>query len=131
VEGLMTHSQAGSSDQAQAKADQRRILVDSAGAATNYSNSCHVASTKEEIVLNFGLNQAWDQGQADLRVQVTNRIILSPFAAKRLALLLGAVVQQYERQYGALDHTAPAAASSSSSGAGSARTTAHDGDSAS
>ncbi|HQX07981.1 MAG TPA: DUF3467 domain-containing protein [Zoogloea sp.] len=127
----MTHSQAGSSDQAQAKADQRRILVDSAGAATNYSNSCHVASTKEEIVLNFGLNQAWDQGQADLRVQVTNRIILSPFAAKRLALLLGAVVQQYERQYGALDHTAPAAASSSSSGAGSACTTAHDGDSAS
>ena len=126
----MTHSQAGSSDQAQAKADQRRILVDSAGAATNYSNSCHVASTKEEIVLNFGLNQAWDQGQADLRVQVTNRIILSPFAAKCLALLLGAVVQQYERQYGALDHTAPAAASSSSSGTESARMAANDGDSA-
>ena len=110
--------------------DQRRIVVDSAGAATNYSNSCHVASTKEEIVLNFGLNQAWDQGQADLRVQVTNRIILSPFAAKRLALLLGAVVQQYERQFGALDHTAPAVASSSSSGTGSARMAANDGGSA-
>ena len=121
----MTHSQAGSSDQAQAKADQRRILVDSAGAATNYSNSCHVASTKEEIVLNFGLNQAWDQGQADLRVQVTNRIILSPFAAKRLALLLGAVVQQYERQYGALDLDGPAAGKTGpmpESGEGSART---------
>ncbi|HQR14653.1 MAG TPA: DUF3467 domain-containing protein [Nitrospira sp.] len=128
----MTHSQAGGRrEQAQGKADQRRIVVDAAGAATNHANSCHVASTKEEIVLNFGLNQAWDQGQADLRVQVTNRIILSPFAAKRLALLLGAVVQQYERQYGALDHTAPAAASPSSSGAGSAHTTAHDGDSAS
>ena len=110
--------------------DQRRIVVDSAGAATNYSNSCHVASTKEEIVLNFGLNQAWDQGQADMRVQVTNRIILSPFAAKRLALLLGAVVQQYERQFGALDHTAPAVASSSSSGTGSARMAANDGGSA-
>jgi len=110
--------------------DQRRIVVDSAGAATNYSNSCHVASTKEEIVLNFGLNQAWDQGQADMRVQVTNRIILSPFAAKRLALLLGAVVQQYERQFGALDHAAPAAASSSSSGTGSARMAANDGGSA-
>ena len=100
----MTHSQAGGRrEQAQGKADQRRIVVDAAGAATNYANSCHVASTKEEIVLNFGLNQAWDQGQADLRVQVTNRIILSPFAAKRLALLLGAVVQQYEGQFGVLD----------------------------
>ncbi len=126
----MTNPQAGSSEQAPAKADQRRIVVDAAGAATNYSNSCHVASTKEEIVLNFGLNQAWDQGQADLRVQVTNRIILSPFAAKRLALLLGAVVQQYERQFGALDHTAPAVASSSSSGTGSVRMATNDGDSA-
>ncbi|MEK6801414.1 MAG: DUF3467 domain-containing protein [Nitrospirota bacterium] len=124
----MTNSQTGGSDQAQAKTDQRRILVDAAGAATNYSNSCHVASTKEEIVLNFGLNQAWDQNQADLRVQVTNRIILSPFAAKRLALLLGAVVQQYERQFGALDQGGPAAGSPPSVEKGSERLSANGGD---
>jgi hypothetical protein len=28
---------------------------------------------------------------------------LSPFTAKRLALFLGAVVQQYEKQFGALE----------------------------
>lgn len=99
----MTNSQEGGSDQAQEKADQRRIHVDGTRAATSYANTCHVASTKEEIVLNFGLNQTWDQGQSDLRVQVTNRIILSPFAAKRLALLLGAVVQQYEVRFGTMD----------------------------
>ncbi|MBA5869145.1 MAG: DUF3467 domain-containing protein [Nitrospira sp. CR2.1] len=126
----MTNSQTASSDQAQTKADQRRILVDAAGAATSYSNSCHVASTKEEIVLNFGLNQAWDQHQADLRVQVTNRIILSPFAAKRLALLLGAVVQQYERQFGALDHAGSSDGSSASAAKGSERVTTNGGDSA-
>ncbi len=108
--------------------EHRRIMVGSAGAATNYANSCHVASTKEEIVLNFGLNQAWDQNQADLRVQITNRIILSPFAAKRLALLLGAVVQQYERQFGALDQGGPAAGSPPSVEKGSARLSANGGD---
>lgn len=117
--------------QNQPSTEQRRIMVDTAGAATNYSNCCHVASTKEEIVLNFGLNQAWDQNQADLRVQVTNRIILSPFAAKRLALLLGAVVQQYERQFGTLDYGGSTAGSAPQSIKGSERPLSNGGDSVS
>lgn len=99
----MTNAHTGGNNETQGKTEQRRLMVDTAGAATSYANTCHVASTKEELVLNFGLNQSWEQGQPDLRVQVTNRIILSPFAAKRLALLLGAVVQQYEGQFGVLD----------------------------
>ncbi len=90
-------------EQAASQSDQRRIHLDGSRATTSYANTCHVGSTKEELVLNFGLNQFWEQGQPDMRVQVTNRIILSPFAAKRLALLLGAVVQQYEGQFGVLD----------------------------
>jgi hypothetical protein len=63
----------------------------------------NVASTREEVVLNFGLNQAWERPEQEVQVQLTNRIILNPHTAKRLTLLLGAVVQQYERQFGALD----------------------------
>lgn len=74
-----------------------------------YANVCNVSSTQEEVVLNFGLNQAWERQANDMQVQLMNRIILSPFAAKRLALLLGAVVQQYERQFGELDLTGQAA----------------------
>lgn len=109
----MTGTTGNGSDQTQGQAEQRRIMLDASAAATSYANTCHVASTKEEIVLNFGLSQSWEQPQQDLRIQLTNRIILSPFAAKRLALLLGAVVQQYEGQFGALDLGGPAAGTGS------------------
>lgn len=99
----MTNSHTDGSDKAQGQAEQRRIHLDSSRAATSYANTCHVASTKEEIVLNFGLNQSWDHGQQDIQVQLTNRIILSPFAAKRLALLLDNVIKQYEARFGTMD----------------------------
>jgi hypothetical protein len=73
------------------------------GIKNSYANACNVSSTREEIVLNFGLNQAWERSQQDVKVQLTNRIILNPHTAKRVALLLGAVVQQYEKQFGALE----------------------------
>ncbi|NOS78790.1 MAG: DUF3467 domain-containing protein [Nitrospira sp.] len=74
-----------------------------------YANVCNVSSTQEEVVLNFGLNQAWERESREMQVQLTNRIILGPFAVKRLALLFGAVVQRYQRQFGELDLTGQAA----------------------
>jgi hypothetical protein len=53
------------------------------------------------------LNQAWERESRKMQVQLTNRIILSPFAAKRLAMLLPAVMQQYEARYGSINLTAP------------------------
>ena len=38
-----------------------------------------------------------------MTVQLTNRVILGPFAAKRLILLLAGVVAEYEKRFGALD----------------------------
>lgn len=111
----MTEVADNGGNQAQAPNEQRRILLDASTAAASYANTCHVASTKEEIILNFGLNQSWEQNPQGVRVQVTNRIILSPFAAKRLALLLSAVVQQYEGQFGVLDLNGPAAGTGSPS----------------
>jgi hypothetical protein len=71
-----------------------------------YANVCNVSSTQEEVVLNFGLNQAWERESREMLVQLTNRIILSPFAAKRLAMLLPAVMQQYEARYGPINFSA-------------------------
>ena len=48
-------------------------------------------------------NQAWKGVEEEVTVQLSDRIILSPFAAKRLAVLLGNVVQQYESRFGSLD----------------------------
>ena len=38
-----------------------------------------------------------------VRVKLSNRIILSPFAAKRLAMLLDSVVKQYETRFGGIN----------------------------
>ena len=67
---------------------------------TSYANVCNVASTREEVTLLFGTNQAWRPAQRDLTVQLSNRIVLSPFAAKRLALLLDAALKRYEASFG-------------------------------
>ena len=62
-----------------------------------YANVCNVSSTREEVVMLFGVNQAWNRGQKEVTIQLTDRIIISPYAAKRLSMLLGSVVKEYEK----------------------------------
>jgi hypothetical protein len=79
-----------------------KIRWDDTSMKSSYANVCNVASTREEVVLLFGVNQAWQAGQAEIPIQLTDRIIMSPFVAKRLALLLGNVLREYEGRFGAL-----------------------------
>ena len=53
-----------------------------------YANVCNVTSTREEVVMLFGMNQAWNRGQKEVTIQLTDRIVISPYAAKRLNMLL-------------------------------------------
>jgi hypothetical protein len=69
---------------------------------SSYANVCNVASTREEVVLLFGVNQAWHAGQKEIPVQLSDRLILSPHAAKRLSILLDNVLREYEKRFGAL-----------------------------
>ena len=69
---------------------------------STYANVCNVSSTREEVVVVFGTNQAWKGSEQEVKVQLSDRIILSPFAAKRLSRLLNGVIEQYERRYGNL-----------------------------
>jgi len=78
------------------------VKWDDANMRSSYANVCNVASTREEVVLLFGINQAWHAGQREVTVQLTDRIILSPFAAKRLALLLGNLLREHESRFGPL-----------------------------
>ncbi len=82
---------------------QPKIKWDDSNMRSVYANVCNVAGTREEIVLLFGMNQAWHSGQKEVTVQLTDRIVLSPFAAKRLVVLLEGVVRDYESRYGKLD----------------------------
>ena len=69
---------------------------------STYANVSHVSSTQEELTLLFGTNQSWHTGQSRLTIQLSDRIILNPFAAKRLSILLNNVMQEYEKRFGAL-----------------------------
>ena len=68
-----------------------------------YSNVCNVAGTREEIVLLFGMNQAFNATENEMTIQLQSRIVMSPFVAKRFAQLLTNVVNDYETKYGNLD----------------------------
>jgi len=78
------------------------IRWDDSNMRSTYANVCNVSSTREEVTFLFGTNQAWRQGQKEVAIDLTDRIILSPFAAKRLHRLLSNVMQQYEERFGSL-----------------------------
>jgi hypothetical protein len=86
-----------------------KIKWDDSQMKSAYANVCNVTSTREEVVMLFGINQAWNRGQKEVTIQLTDRIIISPYAAKRLAMLLDGVVREYEKRFGALNVEGPAA----------------------
>ena len=79
------------------------IKWDDSDMKTSYANVCNVSSSREEVTLLFGTNQTWHTGQQEFSIKLSDRIIISPFAAKRLLALLQNVVGQYEQRFGQLD----------------------------
>ncbi len=92
---------------APAAQDGARIKWDDTAMRSSYANVCNVTSTREEVVMLFGINQAWNRGQKEVTIQLTDRIIISPYAAKRLVRLLDGVVKEYEKRFGALNVEGP------------------------
>ncbi|NLW35716.1 MAG: DUF3467 domain-containing protein [Syntrophorhabdus aromaticivorans] len=86
----------------QEQQQQLKVRWDNTTMRSSYSNVCNVAGTREEIVLLFGMNQSFNADQNEMTIQLNDRIVLSPFVAKRLAGLLDAVIKDYESKYGAL-----------------------------
>lgn len=78
------------------------VVWDDGGMRSTYANVCNVSSTREEVTVVFGTNQGWKGNGEPLTVALSDRMILSPFAAKRLSLLLNGVIEEYERRYGPL-----------------------------
>jgi hypothetical protein len=84
------------------KATGPKIRWNDANMRNTYANVCNVSSTKEEVTLLFGTNQAWRQGQEEIAIDLSDRIMMSPHAAKRMHRLLGNVVDEYEKRFGSL-----------------------------
>jgi hypothetical protein len=81
-----------------------KVEWDDSKMRTSYANVVNAASTREEVSLFFGTNQTWNiDERRHVTVQLSERVMLSPFAAKRLWVLLGTVLKQYESRFGTLN----------------------------
>jgi hypothetical protein len=79
-----------------------QVRWDDSNMRTAYANVCNVIGTREEIMLLFGANQAWQGGQREVRVVLSDRVVLNPYAAKRLCRMLEQGLKEYEAQFGEL-----------------------------
>ncbi len=81
-----------------------QLRWDDSRMSTHFSNVVNIQSTREQVDLFFGTNQTWNAADdRPLSIELSNRIILSPYAAKRLSSALNGVLREYEQRYGALD----------------------------
>jgi hypothetical protein len=91
---------ASASASAPADAGAPRVKWNTNQLKSSYVNFANANSTQEEVVLNFGMNSNWDRMATEVEIELTHRIVMSPFAAKRLAELMNKLVAQYESRYG-------------------------------
>lgn len=65
-----------------------------------FANVVNVAASTEEISLLFGTNREWRSDVAAMHVDLTDRLMLTPHAAKRLSILLARTIRRYEERQG-------------------------------
>lgn len=102
----MANTTAGDTDspkETRKSADTQKVVWDDSRMNTSYANVSNVLGSREEITLLFGANQTWAAGQKEVKVQLSDRIVLNPYAAKRLSVLLERVLKEYESRWGQLD----------------------------
>ncbi len=66
----------------------------------SYANVCNVSTKREEVVMVFGSNNAWERGQNEVRVQLTARSILVFLPRNGSPPLLTNVLADYEKRFG-------------------------------
>lgn len=101
-------------EEIQPTADQQQqvqVFLDERELKTVYSNAYRIHTAAEEVVLDLGFNmpnpnpnQAGQPGQpnagAQVLFKVTDRVIMSYPAAKRLSASLMQLIKRYEQQFG-------------------------------
>ena len=81
---------------------QVQVQVDDSGALCCYSNFCRVTGSPEELIIDFGLNPQ-PTGVPQNPIQVSQRIVVNFYTAKRLLAALSMSVQRHEQVFGVLE----------------------------
>ncbi|MCX5660248.1 MAG: DUF3467 domain-containing protein [Planctomycetota bacterium] len=87
---------------AEQQGQQFQIQLDDTQTPVTYSTTSRVWGSPEEIYLDFA-GPLRPTSNNTARLKIDQRIVLSPWAAKRLALALNQAVVRYEQTYGTLE----------------------------
>jgi hypothetical protein len=79
-----------------------QVTLDESNLQPGYANFCRVSSTPEEMILDFGLNPN-PYGNTNTTINVSHRIIVNHFTAKRLLTALSRALQRHEQAFGVLE----------------------------
>jgi hypothetical protein len=80
----------------------QRIVTEHA--QVTYANFCRGTLTPDEVLLDFALNSnAFGVKVLDEEIDIRNRIVLSPVAAKRLLFLLNDMLRRHEQTFGEVE----------------------------
>ena len=104
-------------EQAREQTGQRqvRLRIDERNMRSGYANAFRTNGTAEEVMLDFGLNlispatqqQAAEEPeqkqQPEIIFQISERVILNYYSAKRLAITLSQLIRRHEDQFGQLE----------------------------
>jgi hypothetical protein len=81
----------------------KAVRWNDANMTTSFVNVVNVLNTREEFMLLLGTNQTWNAAESDeVVVQLNSRVVMTPYAAKRLMLLLQNRLAEYEGRFGEL-----------------------------
>ena len=80
-----------------------KIRLDASSVKSVYANIFNAGVSREEIALLIGMGQISLANRKELKIRITDRIVMNPFAAKRLAKLLTRAVRDYEFRFGSLE----------------------------
>jgi hypothetical protein len=81
---------------------QVELKVNDDNVVCSYSNFCRVTGSPEELIIDFGLNPNGFRIPRD-PINITQRIVVNYFTAKRLLAALSMSVQNHERVFGVLE----------------------------
>ena len=88
---------------------QVRLRIDERNMSSSYANAFRTNGTAEEVMLDFGLNVVnapagqKPKDQPEIVFQVSERVILNYYTAKRLAITLSQLIRRHEDQFGELE----------------------------
>lgn len=100
----MAKTSTSESKPAETGADKPGVVWKEDAMRTEFANVVNVQGTREQVDIFFGTNRTWSpEAGAPVVVELSNRVIMTPLAAKRLSTILETVLREHERRYGVLD----------------------------